>query len=73
MHYIQAMKSYITQLTELSAPTGINLMLFFKQAGVPTSTYYRAKAGKDLRLSTARKVEDAITSYSLHKAESEYD
>ncbi len=48
-------------------------MLFFKQAGVPTSTYYRAKAGKDLRLSTARKVEDAITSYTLHKAKSEYD
>jgi predicted transcriptional regulator len=73
MHYKQAMDSYIKQLTNMSAPTGISLMLFFKQAGVPTSTYYRAKAGKDLRLSTARKVEDAITSYSLHKAESEYD
>ena len=73
MHYKQAMDSYIKQLTNMSAPTGISLMLFFKQAGVPTSTYYRAEAGKDLRLSTARKVEDAITSYSLHKAESEYD
>lgn len=47
--------------------------MFFKQAGVPTSTYYRAKAGKDLRLSTARKVESAITSYTLHKSETQYE
>lgn len=67
------MKSYIEQLHNLSAPTGINLMFFFKQAGVPTSTYYRAKAGKDLRLSTAKKVEDAITSYSLHRAQTQYE
>ena len=67
------MESYINQLEKLAAPTGINLMIFFKQSGVPTSTYYRAKAGKDLRLTTAKKVEDAINSYSLHKAESEYD
>lgn len=73
MQYSQIMKSYIVQLTEQAAPTGINLMEFFKMSGVPTSTFYRAKAGKDLRLSTATKVEDAITSYSLHKAESEYD
>ena len=67
------MKTYLDQLNELSAPTGVKLMQFFKLAGVPTSTYYRANAGQDLRLTTAKKVEDAITSYSLHRAESEYD
>lgn len=73
LHYMQMMKSYLKQLNEICAPTGINLLTFFKQAGVPTSTYYRAKAGKDLRLSTARKVESAITSYTLHKSKTQYE
>ena len=68
-----SMKTYLSQLQELAAPTGLNLIQFFKQAGVPTSTYYRASHGQDMRLSTAKKVEDAITTYTLHKAKAEYD
>lgn len=66
------MKTYLEQLNELSAPTGMKLLQFFKLAGVPTSTYYRAIAGKDMRLATAQKVEDAITSYALHRTEATY-
>lgn len=69
MQYIQDMKTYLEQLETIAAPTGLKLLQFFKLAKVPTSTYYRAIAGRDLRLSTAKKVEDAITSYSLHKAQ----
>lgn len=73
MQYCQCMKSYLSQLQAAAAPTGIDLLQFFKQAGVPTSTYYRAIQGQDMRLSTAQKVEDAVTSYSLHRAETQYD
>lgn len=67
------MKSYLSQLQELAAPTGIDLLQFFKVAGVPTSTYYRAIAGQDMRLNTASKVEDAVKTYTLHNAKSEYN
>lgn len=67
------MKTYLDQLNEQAAPTGVKVLQFFKLAGVPTSTYYRAVSGKDLRLTTAKKVEDAITSYSLHKSEATYE
>ena len=63
------MKSYIYQLEELSSPTGVDLLKFFEMAGVPASTYYRAKKGTDLRMATAKRVEDAIRIYSLHKAQ----
>ena len=67
------MITYFDQLNQAAAPTGMKLVEFFKQASVPTSTYYRAVKGQDLRLSTAIKVEDAINAYALHKAQSEYE
>lgn len=69
----RSMKTYLDQLNEQAAPTGVKLLEFFKLAGIPTSTYYRAINGKDMRWATAMKVEDAITSYSLHRAEASYE
>jgi len=73
MHYIQAMKSYLSQLNEATVSTGLSLLYFFKDAGVPTSTYYRALSGKDLRYSTAIKVEHAILSYTLSTTQSQHE
>ena len=67
--YDVGMNSYINQLEAMAAPTARGLVFFFKLANVPTSTYYRARQGKDLRLSTANKVADAIKLYSLHDSE----
>ena len=61
------MKSYLNQLQELASPTGIELVKFFELAEIPTSTYYRAMKGTDLRLATATQVENAIKLYTLHK------
>mgnify|MGYP006908252691 FL=1 len=63
------MKTYLYQLQEMASPTGIELVKFFELANIPTSTYYRAIKGTDLRLATAEKVEDAIRVYALHQAE----
>lgn len=65
MHYINYMKTYLEQLQNLSEKSGGSLIQFFKLANIPTSTYYRAVNGIDLRLSTAQKVEDAIRIYTL--------
>jgi predicted transcriptional regulator len=67
--YDVGMNSYINQLESMAAPTARGLVFFFKLANVPTSTYYRARQGKDLRLSTANKVADAIRVYTLHDSE----
>lgn len=68
MQYNQLMKSYLNQLEAMASPTGIPLVKFFEMAGVPASTYYRAKNGTDLRMATAKRVEDEINSYALHRA-----
>lgn len=73
MHYVQVMKTYLTQLNALKSGTELSLLYFFKEAGVPTSTYYRALAGKDLRYSTAIKVEHAILSYTLSTTQSQHE
>jgi len=73
MHYVQVMKTYLSQLNEASANTGLSLLSFFKDAGVPTSTYYRALSGKDLRYSTAIKVEHAILSYTLSTTQAQHE
>lgn len=67
------MKTYLSQLNEATAVTGLSLLSFFKDAGVPTSTYYRALAGKDLRYSTAIKVEHAILSYTLSTTQAQHE
>ena len=54
------MISYLKQLETAARKAEVPLMEAFKKSGIPTSTLYRARYGTDLRLKTARKVEDAI-------------
>ena len=55
------MESYLHTLTKLCELTGIDMLVAFKQAGIPTSTYYRTTLGNgDLRFETARKAHDAV-------------
>jgi predicted transcriptional regulator len=63
------MLSYISQLEAASKAANIQLLQAFRLSGVPTSTYYRTIAGKDLRLSTAEKVLNAIRVYALQQAQ----
>jgi predicted transcriptional regulator len=63
------MLSYITQLEAASKAANIQLLQAFRLSGVPTSTYYRTIAGKDLRLSTAEKVLNAIRVYALQQTQ----
>ena len=56
---------YINQLEEYARLYDVNLITMFKIANVPTSTYYRAKNGVDLRFDTANKVAEAIRSIPL--------
>lgn len=67
MQHNNSMISYITQLQDAADKAEVSLIEAFKQSGTPTSTFYRAKNGVDLHLSTAQKVEDAIKVYSLQK------
>jgi predicted transcriptional regulator len=62
------MFSYIQQLEKQADGMGVRLIDAFKKANIPTSTYYRAKQGCDLRLATARKVSDAIKFHALQNA-----
>jgi predicted transcriptional regulator len=63
------MLSYISQLEAASKAANIQLLQAFRLSGVPTSTYYRTIAGKDLRLSTAEKVLNAIRVYALQQTQ----
>ena len=55
------MDSYLDQLRKKSDTKGIKLLDAFKQAGVPTSTYYRAiNEMNELRYGTAMKIFEAI-------------
>lgn len=62
------MISYINQLQQQADDMDVRLIDAFKRANIPTSTFYRAKQGCDLRLATARKVSDAIKFYALQNA-----
>ncbi|ADD94375.1 hypothetical protein [uncultured phage MedDCM-OCT-S05-C113] len=59
------MTPYIVSLIKLSTENQVPILEAFKLSGVPTSTYYRAVKGAELKHQTAEKVEDAI--YSLQK------
>ena len=59
------MTPYIVSLIKLSTENQVPILEAFKLSGVPTSTYYRAVKGAELKHTTAEKVEDAI--YSLQK------
>ena len=54
------MKSYTDVLKELSEQNNINLKKAFVEAGIPTSTFYRAMYGQDIRYVTAKQVYDCI-------------
>jgi len=54
------MITYMEQLVDKSAHLHIKLKDAFACAGVPDSTFYRARLGKDLRYDTANKVSEAI-------------
>lgn len=71
MQYLILMLSYMTQLETAAKAANVQLLQAFKMSGVPTSTYYRTIAGKDLRLSTANKVLDAIRIHALQQAQSD--
>ena len=58
---VQRMKSYLTLLTEKADELGLSLLTAFKQADIPTSTYYRTvNKTTELRHETAVKVMQAI-------------
>jgi predicted transcriptional regulator len=59
------------QLKAASAAANITVLQAFRMSGVPTSTYYRTIGGKDLRLSTAKKVLDAIRIHALQQTQSD--
>lgn len=62
MHYkgVMIINKYINQLEDYAKKHDLSLKSMFELANVPTSTYYRAKNGVDLRFDTASKVAEAI-------------
>ena len=58
------MLRYMDTLITKSTQANVNLKEAFVYAGVPDSTFYRAKMGAELRYSTANKVEQAIEKLS---------
>ena len=64
------MKSYLRYLQDRADETNISLLISFKRASVPTSTYYRSINGDtELRYDTAVKVINAIEElYSIQQA-----
>lgn len=55
------MQSYMNQLIEQAQSMDIDLLTAFKQAGVPTSTFYRTINGTtELRYDTATKIYKAM-------------
>ena len=62
--HIVNMLTYMDQLIEQSTHASVRLKDAFACAGVPDSTFYRARMGKDLRYETASKVSEAIEKLS---------
>jgi len=58
------------QLLNAASDANISILKAFREANVPTSTYYRTVAGGDLRLSTAQKVMNAIRLHALQQTKS---
>jgi predicted transcriptional regulator len=56
------LSNYLKQLQDIAYQNDIRLIDMFIEANVPTSTYYRAINGMELRFSTAQKVANAIKS-----------
>jgi predicted transcriptional regulator len=67
------MKSYLQLLTSRAEETGMSLLKAFKQAGIPTSTYYRTVNLKtELRYFTAIKVMTEIEKLHALKEARDY-
>lgn len=60
--------SYFEQLSTLANAAGIDLKRAFTAAGVPDSTYYRARAGQDLQARTAQRVASRLTASDDQRA-----
>jgi len=56
---------YIHQLEEIATNNNVRLKDMFVRAGVPTSTYYRAINGMDLRFDTAERILKAFRHVQL--------
>ena len=54
------MKCYTDVLIELAKKHNLDLKQQFVESGIPTSTFYRAMYGQDIRYVTAKKVYDTI-------------
>jgi len=68
-----SMKSYLELLQSMSNESGIDLLHAFKQAGIPTSTFYRTINGRtELRHDTAHKVMTALEKLHALKKSREY-
>lgn len=67
---VQRMKSYLNILKEKADECGLSLLTAFKEAGIPTSTYYRTvNADTELRHETSVRVMNAIEKlYALQQA-----
>lgn len=52
--------THYEQLDLMARLLGVDLKSAFVEAGVPTSTYYRAKHGAELRASTATRIAAVI-------------
>ena len=64
------MITYMEQLLNAASNANLSILRAFREANVPTSTYYRTVAGGDLRLSTAQKVMNAIRLHALQQTKS---
>lgn len=60
IHISMILCKYINQLQDIAYQNDIRLKDMFVIAGIPTSTYYRAMNGVDLRFDTAERVANAI-------------
>lgn len=56
---------YINQLQNIASENDVRLKDMFIVAGVPTSTYYRAINGMDLRFDTAERILKAFRHVQL--------
>ena len=56
---------YINQLRDIASENDVRLKDMFIVAGVPTSTYYRAINGMDLRFDTAERILKAFRHVQL--------
>jgi predicted transcriptional regulator len=61
---------YIQQLQDIASNNNVRLKDMFIVAGVPTSTYYRAMNGMDLRFDTAQRILEAFRHVQLQSSTS---